>query len=76
MLLLVLIPRRCLTGSVTVLEIVFVGLCEAFVCLDFVHCFCLGRKAHRFANGASIILKNVDFSDTYLPNSMSHLGGA
>ena len=28
-----------LRGCVTVLEIVFVGQCEVFVCLDFVHFF-------------------------------------
>ena len=36
-----------LRGCVTVLEIVFVGQCEVFVCLDFVHFFFLGCKAHR-----------------------------
>ena len=40
------------------LEIVFffVRRCEVFVCLDFVHFFPpLGRKAHRSANGVSIL---------------------
>ena len=41
-----------------VLEIVFVGQCEVFVCLDFVliffFFFFLGREVHRSANGASI----------------------
>ena len=49
-----------LRGCVTVLEIDFVGLCEVFVCLDFVHFFSffsLGRKAHRSTNGVSILLK-------------------
>ena len=31
----------------SVLVIVFVGWCEVFVCLDFVHCFPLGHEAHR-----------------------------
>ena len=41
----------------SVLEIVFVGECEVFVCLDFVHYFffLLGREAHRSANGVSIL---------------------
>ena len=42
----------------SVLEIVFVGQCEVFVCLDFVGIFfSLGRKAHRSANGVSILSK-------------------
>ena len=45
-----------LRTMVTVLEIVFVGQCEVFVCLDFVsNFFPLGREAHRPANGASIL---------------------
>ena len=41
----------------SVLEIVFVGQCEVFVCLDFVNFFFfpLGREAHRSVNGVSII---------------------
>ena len=34
-------------GHVTVLEIVFVGQCEVFVCLDLVLFFFLGCEAHR-----------------------------
>ena len=37
----------------SILEIVFVGQCEVFVCLDFVNFFFFPRP------------KNVDFSDTY-----------
>ena len=36
-----------------VLEIVFVGQCEVFVYLDFVHFSPLGCEAHRSANGVS-----------------------
>ena len=43
-----------LWGCVLVLEIVFVGQCEVFVCLDFV-IFSLGCEAHRTVNGVSII---------------------
>ena len=40
----------------TVLEIVFVGQCEVFVCLDFVHFFFpLGCEAHRSTNGVSVL---------------------
>ena len=38
-----------------VLEIVFVGQCEVFVCLDFIHFFPLGCKAHRSANRVSVL---------------------
>ena len=39
-----------LRGCMLVLEIVFVGKCEVFVWLDFVHFFfSLGREAHRSA---------------------------
>ena len=59
----------------TVLEIVFVGQCEVFVCLDFVHFFLfflpLGREAHRSANGVSVLKKIVDFSDTYPLKALS-----
>ena len=42
-------------GCLTFLEIVFVGQCEVFVCLDLVYFFfSLGREAHRSANGVSI----------------------
>ena len=45
-----------LRGTVSVLEIVFVGQCEVFVCLDFVLTFfSLGHEADRFVNEASII---------------------
>ena len=38
------------------LEIVFVGQCEVFVCVDFVEFFfSLGREAHRPANEVSIL---------------------
>ena len=43
-----------LRGTVSVLEVVFVGQCEVFVCLDFV-LTPPRHKAHRFANGASIV---------------------
>ena len=33
----------------------FVGQCEVFVCLDFVHFFFLSCKAHRSANWVSIL---------------------
>ena len=41
----------------SVLEIVLVGQCEVFVCLDFVeiYFFPLGCEAHRSANGVSIL---------------------
>ena len=38
----------------SVLEIVFVGQCEVFVCPDFV-IFSIGRKAHWSAKGVSIL---------------------
>ena len=44
-----------LRGCVSVLEIVFVGQCEVFVCLDFVIFFLLGCEAHRSVNGVSIL---------------------
>ena len=44
-----------LKGCVSVLEIVCIGQCEMFVCLDFVHFFPLGREAHRSTNGVSIL---------------------
>ena len=48
--------EKDLRGTVSVLEIVFVGQCGVFVCLDFVLTFFpLGREAHRSANGASIL---------------------
>ena len=49
------------------LEIVFVGQCEVFVCLDFgnLFCFCfvfsLGCEAQVRERGASSLKKNVDF---------------
>ena len=46
----------CLRGGVSVLEIVFVGQCEVFVCLDFVEILSpLGCEAHRSTNGVSIL---------------------
>ena len=54
-----------LKGCVTVLEIVFVGECEVFVCQDFVPFFPLGHEAHRSAHRSVNSLKNVDFSDIY-----------
>ena len=59
-----------LRGRVSVSEIVYVGQCEVFVCLDFVDLFSLGYEAHRSANGVSFLLKNVDFSDTRPLNSV------
>ena len=51
-----------LRSGVSVLEIVFVGQCEVFVCLDFVEIyFSLGREAHRSANGVSILFKKCRF---------------
>ena len=45
-----------LRGCVTVLEIVFVGQCEVFVCLDFVHFFFpLGHEVHRSTIGVTIL---------------------
>ena len=38
-----------------VLEIVFVGQSEVFVCLDFVHLFSLGREVHGSVNGVSFL---------------------
>ena len=45
---------------------VFVGQCEALVCLGFVEIisflyFSLGREAHRSENGGVKFFKNVDF---------------
>ena len=38
------------------LEIVFIGQCEVFVCLDIaLTFFSLSREAHRSGNGASIL---------------------
>ena len=44
--------RTTLRGGMSVLEIVFVGQCEAFVCIDFVgpFFFPLGCEAQRSAN--------------------------
>ena len=45
-----------LRGQVRILEIVFVGQCEGFVCLDFVQFFfSLGHEAHRSTNGVSVL---------------------
>ena len=63
-----------LRGCVTFLEIVFVGQCEVFVCLDLVLLFFfpLGREAHRSANGVSILLKMSIFS-LYAPLKVKKL---
>ena len=40
----------------SVLELVFVGQCEVFACLDFVEIFfSLGCEAHRSMNGVSVL---------------------
>ena len=39
----------------SVLEIVFVGQCGVFVCLDFVHFFSLCHEPHMPTNGVSIL---------------------
>ena len=39
----------------SVLEIVFVGQCEVFVCLDFLDFFSLACEARRSENGVSIL---------------------
>ena len=52
----------------SVLEIVFVGQCEVFVCLDFVLNFFFSPLAAKLVGlrmGCQFF-KNVDFSDTYL----------
>ena len=44
----------------SVLEVVFVGQCEGFVCPDFViffFFFFLGCKTHRSASGVSVLYK-------------------
>ena len=52
-------------GCITFLEIIFVGQCEVFVYLDFVHFFLsLGSEAHRFANGCQLLKKCKFFSST------------
>ena len=53
-----------LRAMVSVLEIVFVGQCEVFVCLDFVFTFFfpLGPEALRMGRQ---FFKNVDISVTY-----------
>ena len=51
----IITAEKMKAGCVTVLEIVLVGQCEVFVCLDFVLFFLLGREAHRSANGVSIL---------------------
>ena len=45
----------------SVLEIVFVGQCEVFVCIDSVHFFPFGHEAHRSLNGVSILKKKLIF---------------
>ena len=53
-----------LRGCVSVLEIVFVGQCEVFVCPDFVEIFFFpwSRSSHVRKRG---VKKNVDFSNTH-----------
>ena len=53
-----------LRGCVTVLELVFAGKCEVFVCLAFVHFFPLAAKLIG-PRTVCQFFKNVDFSDTY-----------
>ena len=50
-------------GGMSVLEIVFVGQCEMFVCLHFVGLFFFFFPLVREQGVNS--LKDVDFSDTY-----------
>ena len=50
-------------GGVSVLEIVFVGQCEVFVFVLSIF-FSLAVKLIVLQMGLSILLKNVDFSDT------------
>ena len=56
---------KYLRGCVTVLEIVFVGQCEIFFCLDFVHFFPLAAKLIVPRTGCQFFKKKGDFSDTY-----------
>ena len=63
-----------LRGCMSVLEIVFVGQCEVFVCLDLVHFFPLAAKLIGPRTGCQFF-KKFDFSNTYSLNSMSHLRG-
>ena len=48
-----------LRGQATLLEIVFVGQCEVFICLWLWFFFPLGREAHRSMNGVSVLLKKM-----------------
>ena len=50
-----MLVAELLRGRVLFSEIVFVGQCEVFVCLDFGHFFSLGRDAHRSVNGVSFL---------------------
>ena len=65
-----------LRGRVTVLEIVFVGQCEVFICLDFIH-FLFFPLAAKLIGLRSVcqFFKNFDFSFTLSLNLMSHLTG-
>ena len=68
-----------LRGTVLVLEIVFVGPCEVFICLDFVLTFFpLAAKLIGPRMGRQFF-KNVDFSATYplksVTSSMSYSRG-
>ena len=49
--------KEPLKGVCNVFGDSFVGQCEVFVCLDFVHLFFffLGREAYRSANGVSFL---------------------
>ena len=64
-------------GRVSVLEIVFVGQCEVFVCLDFVHFFFfpLTMKLIGLRTGVNSLKKFDFFFATPPLNSMSHLRG-
>ena len=64
-----------LRGCRSLLEIVFVGQCEAFVCLGFGHCilFVYFFPWPRSSKGPRMgrqFFKNVDFSVTYPPKGV------
>ena len=50
----------------SILEIVFVGQCKVFVCLDFVHFFPFATKLIGPQMGCQFFKKDVDFFDTYI----------
>ena len=71
---------KSLRGTVSVLETVFVGQCEVFVCLDFVLAFVFSLAAKLMGpRMGRQFFKNVDFSVTYplksVSCSMSYLRG-